>query len=159
MQAVNNILSYYPAFCSDLSKEKIRPASVCSSGRISFSDNALQNNANKTAGALVDDPLEGLLKLGAGVLGHPLEFGIEILADQLVEGAAENIGLPDGLGVPLKLLEEEVDHFLALLFIAHNGGYLCLNVRPDHVYCLVQTEVLPLIRWIEYSCASGIALR
>ena len=51
-----------------------------------------------------------------------------------MKGLAENIGLPDSLGVTLKFLEQEVDHLLALLFVAHDGGHLGLNIGPDHVY-------------------------
>ncbi len=36
-------------------------------------------------------------------------------------------------GISLKLLEQVVDHFLALLLVAHNGRDDRLNVRPDHV--------------------------
>ena len=67
----------------------------------------LQNDADQSAGALVDDALECLLELGAGVVGHALELAVQILADQLMEGLAEDIGLPDGLGVPLELLKQE----------------------------------------------------
>ena len=103
----------------------------------------LQNNADQTAGALVDDALKGLPQLGPGVVRHPLDLGVQILVHQLVEGFAEDVGLPDAAGVPLVLLEQIVDHVLALLLAPHDGGHLGLNIRPDHVYCLEQTEVFP----------------
>lgn len=118
-----------------------------------------QNDADQPAGALVDDALEGLLELVAGVLRHALELAVEILADQLVEGLAEDVGLPDGLGVPLELLEQEVDHLLALLLVAHDRRHLGLDVCADHVYCLVQTEVLPRPRWMVNFSSSEITLR
>ena len=50
-----------------------------------------------------------------------------------MEGLAEDVGLPDGLGVSLKLLKQEIDHLLALLFVAHDGRDLGFDVRTDHV--------------------------
>ena len=102
----------------------------------------LQDDTDESAGTLVDDALEGLLKLAPGILRHPLELGVQILADQLVEGAAKDVGLPDGFGVTLELLEQIVDHLFRLLLIAHDGRDLGFDVGPDHMYCLEQTEVL-----------------
>ncbi len=93
----------------------------------------LQNNAYKAARTFVDDALEGLLELEAGVVGHPLELGLEILADQLMEGFSEDVGLPDLARIPLKFLKEIVHHLLRLLLVAHDGGDLGLNVGADHV--------------------------
>ncbi len=34
---------------------------------------------------------------------------------------------------PLELLKQEIDHLLALLFVAHDGRDLGFDVRTDHV--------------------------
>ena len=63
-----------------------------------------------------------------------------------MKGLAEDIGLPDLGRVPLKLLEQIVDHLLALFLAAHDGGHLRLDVRPDHVNggCAgLQTHAVP----------------
>ena len=118
-----------------------------------------QNNADEPAGALVEDFLQGLLHFLPGVLGHVLELGAQILADELVEGPAEDVGLPDFAGVALKLLEQVVHHVLGLLLVAHDGRYRSLDIRTDHVHCLVQTEVIPRFLWTRYSCFSPIAFK
>ena len=63
-----------------------------------------------------------------------------------MEGFSENVGLPDLGRIPLELLEQIVDHLLALLLAAHDGGHLRLDVRPDHVdrWCAgLQTHTVP----------------
>ena len=50
-----------------------------------------------------------------------------------MEGFSKDIGLPDAAGVPLVLLEQILDHVLALLLAAYNGGDLGLDVGADHV--------------------------
>ena len=45
--------------------------------------------------ALVDDALKRLAELDARVVRHPLELGLQVLVDDLVEAASEDIGLPD----------------------------------------------------------------
>ena len=63
----------------------------------------LQNDADEPAAAFVDDAGKRFLKLLSGVLGHPLQLGLQVVADQLVEAAPKDIGLPDLAGVPLEL--------------------------------------------------------
>ena len=64
----------------------------------------LQDNADQPAAALVDDAGQGFLQLFPGILRHPLQLGLKVVADHLVEAAAEDVGLPDLTGVPLEFL-------------------------------------------------------
>ena len=50
-----------------------------------------------------------------------------------MEAAAEDVGLPDFGRVPLELLHQVVDHVLALLLVAHDGGHGGLDVHLEHV--------------------------
>ena len=65
----------------------------------------LQNNTDESAASLVDNTLECLAKLGAGIVRHVLELCLQILVDDLVEAASENVGLPDFPGIALELLQ------------------------------------------------------
>ena len=120
---------------------KMPPAGIFPPGHFYLS---LQDNADQPAAALVDDAGQRLLQLFPGILRHPLQLGLQIVADDLVKAASENVGLPDLAGVSFKLLKQIVHHVLRLLLIAHDGTDRRLNIRPDHVYALVQTEVFPL---------------
>jgi len=62
-----------------------------------------------------------------------LELGGQVLVDELVEGPAEDVALPDLLRGVLELLEQEGEHILGLLFAPHDGRDLRLDIRPDHV--------------------------
>ena len=77
---------------------------------------ALQDNANQTPAALVDDPLQGVSQLLLRVLRHTLQFCLQIVAHDLMEAAPKNIGLPDFAGIALKLLQQIIHHVLGLLF-------------------------------------------
>ena len=55
----------------------------------------LEDDTDEPPAPLVDNALEGLLELEPRVHGHPIELSLEVLVDQLVEGAAEDIALPD----------------------------------------------------------------
>ncbi len=55
----------------------------------------LKDDADQAAAPLVDDALHRLLELDAGVGGHTVELVVQPLVDQLVQGVAEDVGLPD----------------------------------------------------------------
>jgi len=93
----------------------------------------LSYEETKSAAALVDDAGQRLLQLFPGILRHPLQLGLQIVADHLVKAASENVGLPDLTGVPFKLLKQIIHHVLRLLLITHDGTDRRLNIRPDHV--------------------------
>lgn len=52
---------------------------------------SLQDYTDQAAAALVDDPLNGLLQLDAGVAGHPTELVVQPLVDQLMQALAEDV--------------------------------------------------------------------
>ena len=89
-----------------------------------------QNNADQSAAALVDDALQRLPQLALRVRGHPFQLGLQVLADDLVEAASEDIGLPQLAGIALKFLQEVVHHILGLLFISDDRGDGRFNIRP-----------------------------
>ena len=62
-----------------------------------------RDNADQAAAALVDNALQRFLQLFAGILWHAFEFALQILTDQLMERAAENIALPDFAGVTFEM--------------------------------------------------------
>ena len=82
---------------------------------------SLQDDTNETARALVDDALKRLAELEARIVRHVLELCLQVFVHDLVEAAAEDVGLPDLCRVALELLQEVVDHVLALLFVADDG--------------------------------------
>ena len=82
---------------------------------------SLQDDTDETARALVDDALKRLAELEARVVRHVLELCLQVFVHDLVEAAAEDVGLPDLRRVALELLQEVVDHVFALLFIADDG--------------------------------------
>ena len=93
----------------------------------------LEQNADHAAAALVDDLGEGLLDLLLRVGGHAHELVAEPLAHQLVQALAEEVGVPDALGVVFKLLQQVAHQLLALLFGAHHGADLGFDVHADEV--------------------------
>ena len=119
----------------------------------------LQENADQAGAALVDDPFQGLLHPGAGLLGHVEQFGLQSLVHQIVEAFAEDVGLPDLDRVVLEVGQQALDQFLALALAAHNGAELGADHRTHHVYCLEQTEVFPRLRWMQNFSSSGKAFR
>ena len=63
----------------------------------------LQNNANQPVTALVDNPLYSLLNTHTRIMRHTGKLCVQSLVYKLVEGFAENIGIPNFNGVFLKL--------------------------------------------------------
>ena len=51
----------------------------------------LQNDADQTVAALVDDLFQGIADLGARCLGHMLQLCVQSLVDQLVQALAKHI--------------------------------------------------------------------
>ena len=92
---------------------------------------SLQDDTDETARALVDDALKRLAELEARVVRHVLELCLQVFVHDLVEAAAEDVGLPDLRRVALELLQEVVDHVLALLFIADDGRNRRFHVGAD----------------------------
>ena len=82
---------------------------------------SLQDDTDETARALVDDALKRLAELEARVVRHMLELCLQVFVHDLVEAAAEDVGLPDLRRVALELLQEVVDHVFALLFMPTMG--------------------------------------
>ena len=70
-----------------------------------------QNNADQSAAALVDNALKCLPQLALRVRGHPFQLGLQVLADDLMEAAPEDIGLPQLAGIALKLLSSDCFSF------------------------------------------------
>ena len=69
----------------------------------------------------------------AGVGGHAVELVVKSLVYKLMHGLAENVALPDFLGIFLKLLEKIVYKLLGLLFAADYRSYLGLGFYLHHV--------------------------
>ena len=67
---------------------------------------SLQDDTDETARALVDDALKRLAELEARVVRHVLELCLQVFVHDLVEAAAEDVGLPDLRRVALELLQE-----------------------------------------------------
>ena len=65
----------------------------------------LEEDADHAAVAFVDDLAEGLLYFLLGVYGHPHQLVGKALPHQLVQALAEEVRVPDGLGVVLELLQ------------------------------------------------------
>lgn len=82
---------------------------------------SLQDDTDETARALVDDALKRLAELEARVVRHVLELCLQVFVHDLVEAAAEDVGLPDLRRVALELLQEVVDHVFALLSLPTMG--------------------------------------
>lgn len=55
----------------------------------------LQDNADQPRTAFIDDPLDGLLQLHAGIGRHSVQLVMQSLVYQLVQRLSENIALPD----------------------------------------------------------------
>ena len=62
-------------------------------------------SADEAGAALVDDPFQRFLQAGAGLLGHVEQLVLQPLVHQLVQALAEEVRVPDGLGVVLELLQ------------------------------------------------------
>ena len=62
-----------------------------------------------------------------------LELCLQVFVHDLVEAAAEDVGLPDLCRVALELLQEVVDHVLALLFVADDGRNRRFDVGANDV--------------------------
>ena len=77
--------------------------------------------------------LQRFLQLFAGILWHAFEFALQILTDQLMERAAENIALPELLRVALVLSEQVFDELIRLLLVTHDRAKLGLDIRPHEV--------------------------
>ena len=65
----------------------------------------LEEDADHAAVAFVDDLAEGLLHFFLSVHGHAHQLVGEALPHQLVQALAEEVRVPDGLGVVLELLQ------------------------------------------------------
>lgn len=72
----------------------------------------LKNNTDQPAAALVDNPLDGLLQFETRISGHAVELVVQPLVHQLMQGFAEDIGLPYPTGAFLKFFEEIEHQFL-----------------------------------------------
>ena len=81
----------------------------------------LQDDADQSAGALVDDALKRLLQAAACLLRHVQQLCLHALADQLVQALTENIGAPQLAGVGLKVRQQAFDKLLPLLLTADGG--------------------------------------
>ena len=92
-----------------------------------------QNDADQTSASLVDDALQRLPHFFLGIRGHPAQLCLQVVAHDLIEAAAENVGLPKLAGVSLKLLEQVIHHVLGLLFIAYDRRYRGGNIGAYHV--------------------------
>lgn len=64
----------------------------------------LKYNADQPAASLIDDPLQRFLKLVLRVVGHAVELVVQAFIDEFMERLAKYIGIPNFLGVGVKLL-------------------------------------------------------
>ena len=81
----------------------------------------LQQDADHAAGVFVDHAAEGLGELLPGVVRHAHDLGGDALGDELIEGLAEDVALPELVGVLLVFAEQIVDQLLGLLLAADMG--------------------------------------
>ena len=93
-----------------------------------FPAQALQQQADQTVCALVDDPAERVAQLAARIVRHPRQLGGEAVADQLEDGFSENVALPELLGVALVFAQQIVDQLLRLLLVADDRTDLGADV-------------------------------
>lgn len=72
----------------------------------------LQNNADKSAAALVDYAFQRLAQLCLSVCRHTLQLCLQVLSYDLMEAAAEDVGLPQLSCIALEFLQQIVYHVL-----------------------------------------------
>ena len=65
----------------------------------------LEEDTDHAAVAFVDDLAEGLLHFFLSVHGHPHQLVGKPLPDQFVQALAEEVRVPDGLGIVLEFLQ------------------------------------------------------
>ena len=86
--------------------------------QLSWEGSLLQQDADHAAGVFVDHAAEGLGELLPGVVRHAHDLGGDALGDELVERLAEDVALPELVGVLLVFAEQIVDQLLGFLLAA-----------------------------------------
>lgn len=90
------------------------------------------NNTNHATVAVVDDLLHGILEFQLALFSDGSNFRGDAVIHQLFHSLAEDISLPDTV-LRLRLIDK-MDQILSLLFCAHDGSDLCLDICADHMY-------------------------
>ena len=92
-----------------------------------------EHEADQAVGPLVDDARQRAADLLAGVLRQSGELAGQTVADQIVEGLAEQVALPEALAVVLPGRAEALDQILGLGLAADHRAELGADVRPQKV--------------------------
>ena len=92
----------------------------------------LYYNAHQPALAVIDDLLHGVLEFCLAFFADGVQLAADAVLDELLDGFAEDVGLPDALAA-VAALTDVLDQVFCLLLGAYDGGNLCLDVRLDHV--------------------------
>ena len=92
----------------------------------------LNYNTHHSAPAVVDNFLHGILELCLAVLGDLGDFAADAVVNELLDGFAENVGIPDSLRA-LCALFDIGDQILRLLLTSDDRRNLRLDVGLDHM--------------------------
>ena len=92
-----------------------------------------EDNADKSAAAVVYDTLDSFLELHARVRRHSVELVVESLVHKFMEGFAEYVAFPDLLGILFKVRQQVGDELLGLLLTADYRIDLGSYIRGHHV--------------------------
>ena len=93
----------------------------------------LEDDSDETAATFVDDTLQALPQLLLCVVGHGEELVLDAVTHEMVQGLAENVGLPEFFGVSFELVNKIPDELLALLLGADDRGNFGLDIYPDYM--------------------------